>query len=111
MRGHAAFVSRIQGVNLLNIERAPGFDRLFKKWSAVWTYVIDPYFQAVADLLLERLSADTARRLSLVEAAGFASVDLTPSRPGPSAFTSSPGPCRALPALDVGRSSVRPNSS
>ena len=77
LRGHAAFVSRIQGVNLLNIERAPGFDRLFKKWSAVSTYVIDPYFQAVADVLLERLSADTARRLSLVEAAGFAAVDLS----------------------------------
>jgi hypothetical protein len=41
------------------------------------TSVVDPYFQSVADALLEQLRTDTAKRMSLVEAAGIAAVDFS----------------------------------
>ncbi len=77
LRGRAAFVSRLQGVTLINTDRLPGAERLLKNWSGESTSLVDPYFQSVSDALLDQLRTDTAQRLSLVEAAGIAAVDFS----------------------------------
>lgn len=77
LRGRIAIVSRLKGVTLINTDRLPGVERLLKKWSGNLTSVVDAYFQSVADALLERLRDEIAQRLSLVEAAGIASVDFS----------------------------------
>jgi hypothetical protein len=77
VRGQAAFVSRVRGVTLINTDRLPGAERLFKNWSEDAIILIDPYFQSVSDALLDHLKTDTAERLSLVEAAGIAAFDFS----------------------------------
>jgi hypothetical protein len=77
LRGRVAFVTRLHGVTLVNTDRLPGAERLLKNWPGTATDLVDPYFQSVVDALVEQLRTDTARRLSLVEAAGVAGVDLS----------------------------------
>jgi hypothetical protein len=77
VRGQAAFVSRVRGVTLINTDRLPGAERLFKNWSEDAIILVDPYFQSVSDALLDHLKTDTAQRLSLVEAAGIAAFDFS----------------------------------
>jgi hypothetical protein len=77
LRGRAAFIGRVPGVTLINTDRLPGAENLSKNWSGHWQGVVDPYFQSVARALLDQLRTDTAKRLSLVEAAGIAAVDFS----------------------------------
>jgi hypothetical protein len=77
LRGRIAFVGGLQGVTLINTDRLPGAERLSKNWSGPVTSLVDPYYQSVADALVDQLKTDTARRLSLAEAAGIAGVDFS----------------------------------
>lgn len=77
VRGRAAFVSRMRGVTLINTDRLPGAERLFKNWPGDAIILLDPYFQSVTDALLDHLKTDTAQRLGLVEAAGIAAFDFS----------------------------------
>ena len=77
LRGHVAFIGQLRGITLIDTDRLPGIERLFKNWSDHATRLVDPYFQSVASALLDQLKAATAERLSLVEAAGIAAVDLS----------------------------------
>lgn len=77
VRGRTAFVSRIRGVTLINTDRLPGAERLFKNWPGDAIILLDPYFQSVTDALLDHLKTDTAKRLGLVEAAGIAAFDFS----------------------------------
>jgi len=77
LRGRVAFVGQLRGITLINTDRLPGAERLLKNWSGQVTSLVDPYFQSVADALLDQLRTDTAQRLSLVEAAGIAAVDFS----------------------------------
>jgi hypothetical protein len=79
LRGRVAFVGRVQGVTLINTDRLPGGERLFTEQvdAAKVLGLVDAYYQSVADVLLDQLRADTAQRLSLVEAAGIAAFDLS----------------------------------
>jgi hypothetical protein len=77
LRGHIAFTGQVRGVTLIDTDRLPGIDRLLKNWSDHATQLLDPYFQAVANVLLDQRKAATAERLSLVEAAGIVAVDLS----------------------------------
>ena len=76
LRGHAAFVGHLRGVTLIDTDRLPGIERLVRNWSSFAPRLVDPYFQSVANALLDQLRATTSERLSLVEAAGIAAVDL-----------------------------------
>jgi hypothetical protein len=77
VRGHAAFVSRVSDVTMINTDRLPGAERLSKNWSEDAIILVDPYFQSVSDALLDRLKIDAAQRLGLVEAAGIAVFDFS----------------------------------
>lgn len=77
LRGRAALVGRLKGVPLINTEQLPGAERLLKRWGDSVTNLVDAYFQSVADALLDQLTTDIARRLSLAEAAGIAAVDFS----------------------------------
>jgi hypothetical protein len=76
LRGRIALVGRTGGITLIDTEQLPGASRLVRKWSDHITILVDPYFQAVATVLLDRLKDATADRLSLAEAAGIAGFDL-----------------------------------
>lgn len=77
VRGHPACVSRVRGVTLINTDRLLGAERLSRNWPEAANTLADPYFQSVSDALLDRLKTDTAKRLSLVEAAGIAAFDFS----------------------------------
>ena len=67
----------MRGITLINTDRLPGAERLFKNWSGDAITLLDPYFQSVSDALLDHLKTDTAQRLGLVEAAGIAAFDFS----------------------------------
>jgi hypothetical protein len=75
MRGQVAFVSLLRDITVINTDRLPGFERLLRRGLGTAQSLVDSYFQSVSNALLDKLKIDTARRLSLVEAAGFAAVD------------------------------------
>jgi hypothetical protein len=77
LRGHVAFIGQLRGITLIDTDRLPGIERLLKNWSDNAKRLVDPYFQSVADVLLDQLKATTTERLSLVEAAGIAAFDLS----------------------------------
>jgi hypothetical protein len=75
-RGRVALVGRSRGITLIDTEQLPGASRLLRKWSDRVTSLVDPYFQAVATVLLDQLKFATADRLSLAETAGIAGFDV-----------------------------------
>lgn len=77
LRGHTALVGEVHDVTVLNTDRLPGADRLAKIRGAAPEGIVDCYYQAVADALLDQSMRAASARLSLVEAAGLAGLDLS----------------------------------
>ena len=76
LRGRTALVGTVNDVTVLNIDRLPRSSRLARVHGVAPQAIVDCYYQAVADVLLERAMSATAARLSLVEAAGLAGLDV-----------------------------------
>jgi hypothetical protein len=78
LRGHVAAVGRVDDVTLINTDKLPGAERLFRKQAdiAKGEALVDAYYQSVAEVLLENVAANMTQRLGLVEAAGIVGFDL-----------------------------------
>ena len=70
-------VGEVHSVTVLNTDRLPPFQQLAGIREDAPLALLDCYFQAVADALLDRVVVDTTEKLSLVEAAGIAALDFS----------------------------------
>jgi len=77
LRGRIAFVGQVRSATLLDTDALPGAERLGRQGAAAASAIVDAYYQAAADALLDEVSAATAERLSLVEAAGIFGFDFS----------------------------------
>jgi hypothetical protein len=74
LRGQPTVGGRVREVPIIDIDRLPGYTRAARSGDDLAYGLVDAYFQAVTDALLDRVWSDHASRMSLAEAAGIAAL-------------------------------------